>query len=181
MRMDLKAEETTQEEPYRNWNDPTENGGRLPGWDLDEEALKELYRDPNTEKKIDPETGQELMKVRGTWIQAIFPSEMDDEPAPMEETEDLTHSLGKYGRMRLDYLEEHNPDLLNELKARKELKAHLKDMQETVSETIETVIEQMLEKDPPPDKATDPMAWVGHMNMTRMQAESMVTRELLYE
>jgi hypothetical protein len=39
----------------------------------------------------------------------------------------------------------------------------------------------MLERDPPPNKETNPMAWTGHMNMTKMLAESTVIREIVYE
>jgi hypothetical protein len=182
-------EETILEEEYFDPDDPSENGGRgnLAEY-LSEEELMEIYNNPETEKKIDEETGEELMKVRGKWIRAFFPSLMEDEAPkkteiilPLEKTEQFQWEIGKYGRMRLRYLEEYQPDLLNALKARGSLKEHLLDTQNAASERIETMISQMLEKDPPPDKATDQMGWVGHMNMTKMLAESTTIREIVYE
>jgi hypothetical protein len=38
----------------------------------------------------------------------------------------------------------------------------------------------MLQINPPPDKATDQMAWVGHMNNLRHSAEETVLEELIY-
>ncbi|GHV28551.1 hypothetical protein FACS1894167_05860 [Synergistales bacterium] len=42
------------------------------------------------------------------------------------------------------------------------------------------IMPELLRKNPPPDKATDRMSWVGHMNMTKAQAEEMIP-ELIYE
>ena len=37
----------------------------------------------------------------------------------------------------------------------------------------------LLEKNPAPDKATQQMAWVKHMNSLKAQAEEIVTAELI--
>jgi hypothetical protein len=60
------------------------------------------------------------------------------------------------------------------------LREHLADTEEAAHQRVETIMKQMLEKDPPPDKATQQMEWVQHMNMTKAQAEEMVM-ELIYE
>jgi hypothetical protein len=39
---------------------------------------------------------------------------------------------------------------------------------------------QMVERDPPPDKEVDMMAWVGHMNMLKLQAEEIVMAQVIY-
>ncbi|GHV56149.1 hypothetical protein FACS1894216_19760 [Synergistales bacterium] len=39
---------------------------------------------------------------------------------------------------------------------------------------------ELLRKSPPPDKAANQMSWVGHMNITKAQAEEMIP-ELIYE
>ena len=39
---------------------------------------------------------------------------------------------------------------------------------------------ELLEKNPAPDKATQQMAWVQHMNSLKAQAEELVMTELIY-
>ena len=38
----------------------------------------------------------------------------------------------------------------------------------------------LLEKNPPPDKETDAMTWVRHMNLLKAMAEEIVVREVIY-
>lgn len=45
---------------------------------------------------------------------------------------------------------------------------------------MERLMEEMLEKNPAPDKATQQLAWVRHMNMLKTQAEEIVATELIY-
>jgi len=39
----------------------------------------------------------------------------------------------------------------------------------------------LLEKNPEPNKETDAMAWVRHMNLLKEMAEEVVVREVIYE
>jgi hypothetical protein len=57
---------------------------------------------------------------------------------------------------------------------------HLADTEESASRMMEMIMEQMLEEDPTPDKGTDQMGWVRHMNSLHMMAEEFVTRELIF-
>jgi hypothetical protein len=57
---------------------------------------------------------------------------------------------------------------------------HLADIEEEASGLAEFLIAEMLKRDPAPDKATDQMGWVRHMNSLRMTAEEIVTRELIF-
>jgi hypothetical protein len=96
-------------------------------------------------------------------------------------TDTTERPIGKYGRMRKTYLQNHKKGLYSALLLSGKLMEHLADTEETASQMIETIMEQMLEQEPPPDKATDPMGWTGHMNMTKLLAESGVIREIVYE
>ena len=87
--------------------------------------------------------------------------------------------LGKYGRMRRAYLEENNPMLLNDLILSEELFPHLREIDETAHRRVELLMSELLEKNPAPDKATQQMAWVQHMNSLKAQAEEIVTVELI--
>ena len=91
-----------------------------------------------------------------------------------------TKPLGKYGRMRRAYLEENNPMLLNDLILSEELFPHLQEIDETVHRRVEQLMSELLEKNPAPDKATQQMAWVQHMNSLKAQAEELVLTELIY-
>jgi hypothetical protein len=45
---------------------------------------------------------------------------------------------------------------------------------------VEVIMAGLLEKNPEPDKETDAMAWVRHMNLLKEMAEEVVVRELIY-
>lgn len=89
--------------------------------------------------------------------------------------------LGKYGRMRRAYLQEHRPILYSELVLSEQLFPHLWEIQQTCEERLEVIMTGLLERHPAPDKATQQMAWVGHMNMLKAQAEESILQELIFE
>ena len=83
--------------------------------------------------------------------------------------------LGKYGRMRRAFLQENNPMLLNDLILSEQLFPHLQEIDETAHRRVEQLMAELLEKNPAPDKTTQQMAWVQHMNSLKAQAEEIVT------
>ena len=95
----------------------------------------------------------------------------------MEMTE--AQSLGKYGRMRRAFLEENNPMLLSDLTLTEKLYPHLWEIQRAAAARMEQLMLQLLQKNPAPDKKADPMAWTQHMNSLKVQAEEIVTVELI--
>ncbi|MCD8011316.1 MAG: TnpV protein [Lachnospiraceae bacterium] len=88
--------------------------------------------------------------------------------------------LGKYGRMRRTFLQEHRPILYNELSLTEQLFPHLREIDETEHRRVGQLTEELLEKNPAPDKRTQQMAWVQHMNSLKAQAEETVLTELVY-
>ncbi|MCC8105200.1 MAG: TnpV protein [Clostridiales bacterium] len=88
--------------------------------------------------------------------------------------------LGKYGRMRRTFLKEHRPLLYNDLTLTEQLFPHLKEIDETAHRRVEQLMDELLAKNPAPDKATQQMAWVQHMNSLKAQAEELVLTELVY-
>ena len=60
------------------------------------------------------------------------------------------------------------------------LTEYLASISRTAEERMERLMEELTKKDPPPDKATDQMGWVGHMNSLKAQAEEIVLAELVY-
>lgn len=56
---------------------------------------------------------------------------------------------------------------------------HLQEIQQIAESRMNRIMEALLKKMPAPDKKTDQMGWVQHMNSLRAQAEEMVTAELI--
>ena len=91
-------------------------------------------------------------------------------------------SLGKYGRMRKKYLQEHRPILFNRLVLNGQLQSHLLETEETANSRLEQMTQEMAKKNGATEelKAKDQMAWVGLMNGLKNQAEEMILAELIY-
>ncbi|MDL2205405.1 TnpV protein [Eubacteriales bacterium OttesenSCG-928-N13] len=88
--------------------------------------------------------------------------------------------MGKYGLMRRTYLKDHRPILYNSLLLKEQLYPHLIEIEQTASARVEQLMTELLEQSPPPDKATDTMAWTAHMNSLKQQAEELTLTELVY-
>ena len=88
-------------------------------------------------------------------------------------------SIGKYGRMRKSYLKEHRPILYNHLLMSEKLYPHLWEIQETATARMEQMMAELLKANPAPDKKSNQMAWVQHMNMLKAQAEEVILTELI--
>lgn len=91
--------------------------------------------------------------------------------------------IGKWGRMRRNYLVEHHPLLYNALFFSGRLWTHLADLNEQAQERLLLIIEQMKVSEGVTEelKAADQMAWVSTMNNIRSRAEEIILRELIYE
>ena len=88
--------------------------------------------------------------------------------------------LNKYGRMRRAFLMEHRPTEYSILAMQQKLFPHLLEVQDTAERRIEQTIGELLMQNPAPDKATNQMGWVQHMNCLRAQAEEVVFLELIF-
>ena len=93
-----------------------------------------------------------------------------------------TQPLGKYGRMRKAYLQEHRPVLWNSLILSEKLYPHLREIDETANQRLEQMMPQLAEAAGATEalKAADPMQWVGLMNTCKAQAEEVILTELIY-
>ena len=88
--------------------------------------------------------------------------------------------LGKYGWMRRAFLAENNPMLLDGMILAETLFPHLWEIDETARRRVEQMMTELLERNPPPDKTTQQLAWVQHMNSLKAQAEEIVNAELIF-
>ena len=90
--------------------------------------------------------------------------------------------LGKYGRMRKKYLQEHRPVLWNQMILSDTLYPHLREIDETASSRLEQMLPALAKEAGATEelKASDPMTWVGLMNTCKAQAEEAILTELVY-
>ena len=90
--------------------------------------------------------------------------------------------LGKYGRMRKKYLQEHRPVLWNQMILSETLYPHLREIDETAASRMEQMLPALAKAAGATEelKASDPMTWVGLMNTCRAQAEETILNELIY-
>ena len=93
-----------------------------------------------------------------------------------------TQSLGKYGRLRKKYLQEHRPVLWNSLILSEKLYPHLREIDETANRRLEQMMPGLMQSAGVTEalKASDPMKWVGLMNSLKAQAEEVILTELIY-
>ena len=98
----------------------------------------------------------------------------------LSETE--TKPLGKYGRMRKQYLQEHRQVLWNNMILSETLYPPLREIDETANRRLEQLIPELMKQNGVTEsmKASDPMKWVGLMNNLKAQAEETVLAELIY-
>ena len=91
--------------------------------------------------------------------------------------------IGKWGRIRWNFLMEHRPLLYNALFFSGRLWTHLVDLNEQAQERLSLIIEQMKVSEGVTEelKATNQMAWVSSMNSIRSRAEEIILRELICE
>ncbi|MEE1011256.1 MAG: TnpV protein [Acutalibacteraceae bacterium] len=90
--------------------------------------------------------------------------------------------LGKYGRMRKEYLKNHRPALWNRMVLRDTLYSHLLEIDEAANNRLEQMMPELMKSAGVTEelKASDPMKWVGLMNNLQSQAEEIILTELIY-
>ena len=88
--------------------------------------------------------------------------------------------LGKYGRMRLNFLKQQHPVLYHTMLLNGSLYPHLMEVEQTAESRMQQTMAQLLKQNPAPDKEQNQMAWVQHMNSLKAQAEELVLTELIY-
>ena len=91
-------------------------------------------------------------------------------------------SIGKYGRMHRDYLQEHNPIKFDDLVLEGRLWTYLADLDEQAQNRLQLIIRQMQEEESVNNelKENNQMAWIQAMNSIHNRAEEIVLHELVY-
>ena len=96
------------------------------------------------------------------------------------EQENIT--LGKYGRLRRQYLKEHRPVVWTQMVMKGTLFPHLYAVDRAAYERLDHMIPALAESAGATEalKAADPMKWVGLINACKAQAEEVILEELIY-
>jgi len=90
--------------------------------------------------------------------------------------------IGKYGRMRKTYLQEHRPVLWNRLILSEKLYPHLLEIEQAAQSRLSLMMPELMKSAGATEslKATDPMKWTGLMNSLKAQAEEIILNELIF-
>ena len=90
--------------------------------------------------------------------------------------------IGKYGRMRRRYLEQHRPILYNRLVLSGKLNDELYRADQAANELLDILIPKMAKDAGVTEelKAHNQMRWVGMMNTIRAQTEEIVLQRVVY-
>ena len=91
-------------------------------------------------------------------------------------------SLGKYGRMRREYLKNHRPILYNRLILSEKLHSHLTEIDTTANRRMEQMMDELAKANGVTEemKSENPMLWVQTMNNLKSQVEEAILNELIY-
>lgn len=90
--------------------------------------------------------------------------------------------IGKYGRLRLNYLKNFKKGLYTELLIDGTLKQHLLDIDKSANERVHVLIKQFAESENVNEylKEHHQMEWVQAMNNIKNRAEEIVLNEIIY-
>lgn len=101
---------------------------------------------------------------------------------PMIEVSKNEHPIGKYGRMRMEYLKEHHPGEYSNLLLSGRLYDHLVEVNECCTRMKLVLVAETAKKQGITEelKVRDQMAWVGRMNNIDSSVEEFILSEYVY-
>lgn len=92
------------------------------------------------------------------------------------------YNIGKYGRLRLNYIKNYKRGLYTELMINGTLSKHLANIENAANERIGLIVKQLAESENISEdlKSSNQLAWVQAMNNIKNRAEEIVHSELIY-
>lgn len=120
---------------------------------------------------IDEKTGIEYIKQGDYYL-----------PNLVLAPEETNYKIGKYGKMKLNYLRNHRKAEYTILFMESRLNRYLHEIDIACEERVKTIISQLVKQENVTEelKATNQMEWVGKMNSIRNRAEEIVYNEIIY-
>ncbi len=123
------------------------------------------------EKIIDERTGIEYRLVGDYYIPNITVSKSR-----------RTGNIGKYGRMKLNYMKKYKISEYTEMLLNNELNSYLLDIEDKCKNKLELLIKEIAKKENVNEelKENNQMEWVKRMNNIQNMAEEIILKELIY-
>ena len=92
------------------------------------------------------------------------------------------YHIGKYGRLRLNYIKNYKRGLYTELMINGTLSKHLADIENAATLQIDLIVKKLAEAENINEdlKSCDQLAWVQAMNNVKNRAEEIVYNEIIY-
>ena len=96
--------------------------------------------------------------------------------------EQTNYPIGKYGRMRLDYLKQHRRGTYTTLLTSCMLNQHLYETEQEANRQIDLTLSRLVKERGVTEelKATDPLKWVQEMNNLRNRVQEIVKAEVIF-
>lgn len=96
--------------------------------------------------------------------------------------EQTNYPIGKYGKMRLDYLKKHRRGTYTTLLTSCTLNQHLYDTEQEAKRQIDLSLSLLVKERGITEelKATNPLLWAQEMNNAKHSAEEIVLNEIIY-
>ena len=96
--------------------------------------------------------------------------------------EHADHPIGKYGRMRLDYLKKHRKGTYTTLVTTCKLNEHLYETEQEAKRQINITLSRLVKERGITEelKAAAPLRWAQEMNNAKLCAEEIVLNEIIY-
>ncbi len=96
--------------------------------------------------------------------------------------EQTDYPIGKYGKMRLDFLKKHRRGTYTSLLVAFKLNAHLAEVDREARSQVEILTAELARQRGIDEKikAADPLLWVQEMNNAKQNAEEVVLNEIIY-
>ena len=89
-------------------------------------------------------------------------------------------NLNRYGRMRLEYLEENEPTLCDQMMLTGTLMQSCQQMGLQAEKLVNKTLTDLMHRTKMPDRKTNPLGWTQMCNSLKQQAEEMIL-PMLYE
>ena len=103
-------------------------------------------------------------------------------PNLIMENSSKDYHIGKYGRLRLNYIKNYKRGLYTELMINGTLSKHLADIENAANERIGLIVKQLTKSENINEdlKSSNQLAWVQAMNNIKNRAKEIVYNEIIY-
>ncbi|MDO5556528.1 MAG: TnpV protein [Clostridia bacterium] len=93
-----------------------------------------------------------------------------------------TGNIGKYGRLKLNYMKKYKIPEYTEMLLNNQLKSYLLDVEDECKQKLDNLIDEMAKKENITEelKMNNQIEWVQNMNSIKKMAEEIIINEMIY-